>query len=87
MTRTAQKTFETFHLYTDEAIDSPFVKALVERMKCSNLDQLEEAFQDRYIDEWAEEAVCLVHVNNSHRILLHCGMAPIYNRYRKQQDH
>ena len=89
MTNIAEKKFETFHLYTDEAIDSHFVKALIERMKeCSNFDRPEEeSWQDRYVDEWAEEAVCLVHVDDSHRILLHCGTAPVYNRYRKHQDH
>jgi rhamnogalacturonyl hydrolase YesR len=77
--------FQTFHLYTDEAINSDFVKRFVDRLKlCLNLEHPgEETGQDRYIDEWAEEAVCLVHANDTHRLILHCGINPIYNRYRK----
>jgi hypothetical protein len=54
---------------------------------CLNLERPEEETrQDRYLDEWAEEAVCLVHVDSTRRIILHCGTPPIYNRYRKRKD-
>jgi hypothetical protein len=88
MSNTAQAEFETFHLYTDQPLDSTFVKKWVEHMKvCLNMEQpKEETRQDRYLDEWAEGAVCLVHVNSTHRILLHCGVPPMYNRYRKKKD-
>jgi hypothetical protein len=71
MSNTAQGEFETFHLYTDQSLASPFVKKLVERMKvCLNLERPEEETrQDRYLDEWAEEAVCLVHVDSTRRTL------------------
>jgi hypothetical protein len=77
--------FKTFHLCTDEAVDSPVVKTIVERFTfCKNFDRPEEEIrEDKYIEEWAEAAVCLIHHDDSHRIILHCGVTPIYDRYRK----
>jgi hypothetical protein len=88
MNEVNQKAFATFYLYTDEAIDSPFVKAMVERLTvCPNVERPEEETrQDCYVDEWADAAVCLVHADDTHRILLHCGIKPTYNRYRKQPE-
>jgi hypothetical protein len=86
MSNPAREEFETFHLYTDQTLDSPFIKRFVKRMKfCINLEQPEEETrQDYYLDECGAEAVCLVHADDTHRILLHCGTSTMYTRYRKR---